>query len=311
MRQYGIGYQGSKSQIAEDIINVLPAGKRLVDLFGGGFAISHCALLSGKWDAVWYNDINPLLPKLIQDAIDGKYSYERFIPEWISREDFFARKDSDGYVKYCWSFSCNGIDYLYGKDKEEFKRFCHEWVINDQPIPGLENLRSDYPCEPKYFDKRRKELKKIADQCRIDRIRLQHLEQIERLAHLERIQRLDRRGGLTVKDQLTMTMMDYREYEYQDGDIVYCDIPYPNCVEMSKNKNYETNFDHGAFYQWAISRQFPVYFSSYRLGSVLWEKDKYITKAGQGNGSIRREVLYCVDNDFVPPKKYTQGWLFI
>lgn len=33
---YGITYQGSKSGIAENIIDLLPAGNRFVDLFGGG-----------------------------------------------------------------------------------------------------------------------------------------------------------------------------------------------------------------------------------------------------------------------------------
>ena len=42
MKQYGIGYQGSKSAIAEEIIAHLPAGNRLVDLFGGG--ICHISL---------------------------------------------------------------------------------------------------------------------------------------------------------------------------------------------------------------------------------------------------------------------------
>ena len=32
---YGVPYQGNKSRIADIIISVLPAGKRLVDLFGG------------------------------------------------------------------------------------------------------------------------------------------------------------------------------------------------------------------------------------------------------------------------------------
>lgn len=47
--RYGIPYQGSKNQIAENILKFLPGGKRLVDLFGGGGAISHCASLSYKW----------------------------------------------------------------------------------------------------------------------------------------------------------------------------------------------------------------------------------------------------------------------
>lgn len=33
---YGVPYQGNKSRIADRIISVLPSGKRLVDLFGGG-----------------------------------------------------------------------------------------------------------------------------------------------------------------------------------------------------------------------------------------------------------------------------------
>lgn len=33
---YGMPYLGSKNSIAEDIIDFLPSGNRLVDLFGGG-----------------------------------------------------------------------------------------------------------------------------------------------------------------------------------------------------------------------------------------------------------------------------------
>ena len=33
---YGVPYQGNKSRIADLIISILPAGRRLVDLFGGG-----------------------------------------------------------------------------------------------------------------------------------------------------------------------------------------------------------------------------------------------------------------------------------
>lgn len=46
---YGISYQGGKSRIAEAIVGALPAADVLVDLFGGGGAVTHCAALSGKW----------------------------------------------------------------------------------------------------------------------------------------------------------------------------------------------------------------------------------------------------------------------
>ena len=45
---YGFPYMGSKSKIAKQVINSLPAGKRLIDLFGGGGAITHCAVESKK-----------------------------------------------------------------------------------------------------------------------------------------------------------------------------------------------------------------------------------------------------------------------
>ena len=57
---YGVPYMGSKNRIAKDIIDLLPSGNRLVDLFAGGCAITHCALLSGKWSRILNNDKLPL-----------------------------------------------------------------------------------------------------------------------------------------------------------------------------------------------------------------------------------------------------------
>lgn len=124
--KYGITYQGSKNAIAEKIIEVLPSGRRFVDLFGGGAAISHCAVLSGKWKKVLYNEYNPLLVDLIKRAINGDYQNEK---RWISREDFFKLKEQEGYVKYCWSFSCAGNGYLYSKEIEPWKKALHYAIV--------------------------------------------------------------------------------------------------------------------------------------------------------------------------------------
>lgn len=281
---------------------------------------------------VLYNDIDPLLPVLILDAINGKYNFDNFTPEWIDRETFLQKRETDGFVKYGWSFSNNGIDYIYGKNIEETKHAGHEWVLHGTPIPGLEDLQCDLPCEPKYCHERRNVLRiYVKEKCNkrlelqhleyLKRLqvlehlirleRLQHLERLERVQHLERLERVQHLDGLERLGKLEMTCMDYREYKYQDGDVVYCDIPYPNGIDTRPSKNYQTEFDHGAFYQWAISRPYPVYFSSYKLGGIVWEGDKNVTKAGYGNSLVRREVLYCVDNDFETPKKYYQGWLFV
>lgn len=48
-KHYGVPYQGNKSRIADRIISVLPAGKRLVDLFGGGVRLptAQCFQING------------------------------------------------------------------------------------------------------------------------------------------------------------------------------------------------------------------------------------------------------------------------
>ena len=99
--RYGVPYQGNKSRIADILISVLPAGERLVDLFGGGGAITHCAMLSDKWHSFLYNDLNEMITGLFLDAISGKYHNEKRV---ITREQFEAEKDTDAYVKYIWSF---------------------------------------------------------------------------------------------------------------------------------------------------------------------------------------------------------------
>ena len=139
--KYGIIYQGSKNAMAEKIIEILPSGRRFVDLFGGGAAISHCAVLSGKWQKVLYNEYNPLLVDLIKKAINGDYQNEK---RWISREDFFKLKEQDGYIKYCWSFSCAGINYLYSKEVEHWKKALHyARVLGDTSLFAEFGIKTD------------------------------------------------------------------------------------------------------------------------------------------------------------------------
>lgn len=106
-------YKGSKNTIAMDIVNMLPPGDVLVDTFAGGCAITHAALLSGKWKRIICNDIIPGQTETFLNAVNGMYANET---RWISREDFFRLKDQDPYVRMCWSFGNDLRSYLYGVD---------------------------------------------------------------------------------------------------------------------------------------------------------------------------------------------------
>ena len=44
-----------------------------------------------------------------------------------------------------------------------------------------------------------------------------------------------------------------------EGAVVYCDPPYKNTAK------YLVDFDHEAFYHWALTRDYPVFISEYAM----------------------------------------------
>ena len=288
---YGIGYQGSKSQIVEEIIEFLPRGKRLVDLCGGGFAVTHCAMLRGKWEKYLYNEYNSGLVELIKRSIKGEYNYGVFTPRWISREEFKEKKEKDSYVKYVWSFSNNGFTYFCGKDKEEIAKSLHNYVVYKKKNEYIEN---NYKEIDKYvvsedISTRRKELGRYFKELTGERKRQEQLERLERLQQLERLERLPQ------LERLEITNKSYEDYEYEEGDVVYIDPPYEN----TKGYN-EEEFDHQKFYDWVASREYEVYFSSYEISDTkrfkkVWCKEKR---------SLMCRAKYTYNNEYI----YTQRW---
>ena len=300
MTLYGIPYQGSKTKIAPNIIQLLPKGKRFVDLFGGGFAMSHCARLSGKYGIVLYNEINPLLPPLIQGALMGAYNYNRFKPEFITREQFYKRKNADGYVRYIWSFGNSGKEYLFGENLEPLKREAHDFVVFGKPTQHFK--RAEKAVTSKDIHVRRVQFcgwfrknKRRFDMEQLERLeRLEQLERLERLEQLERLPRFDLQQLeqlerlQQLEQRIKITCGSYADYEYQDGDVVYCDPPYEGTAD------YGNAFDHTAFYDWVASRPYQVWFSSYqgvKGFKLVWAR-QIRSSLGAGNSSINFECVY-------------------
>lgn len=119
---YGLPYMGSKNKIASDIVKQLPPAEYFVDLFCGGCAVTHAAILSGKYRKFIINDISGDMPQLFVDSLRGKFRDET---RWISREDFEKQKDTDAYIRCVWSFGNNGQTYLYNKEIEPWKKALH------------------------------------------------------------------------------------------------------------------------------------------------------------------------------------------
>lgn len=120
-RRFGISYMGSKNKIVKALISQLPSAKYFIDLFAGGCAMTHGAMLSGKYERFIANDISDAL-SLFQGAINGEFRDEK---RWISRDDFFALKDKEPYIRYCWSFGNKGEGYLYSEEIEPYKKAYH------------------------------------------------------------------------------------------------------------------------------------------------------------------------------------------
>ena len=274
--RYGIPYKGSKNKLAEQIVMQLPRKTNFYDLFCGGCAVTHAALISGKWQHYFINDLDSGMPQLFYDAINGKFANEK---RWISRKDFFALKDKEPYIKAVWSFGNNGYDYMYSKEVEHWKKALHyARVFNDFSLlreMGIDSDGSRIDIK-KHFDEYKekyiaysikklgftdseineyKELKEkgIFDNLiwgSVGRLQLQKRlsEYDKRLQSLQRLQSLEK------------TSLDYRKVNILPDSVLYCDIPYKNTDEYTCG-----SFDHQAFYDWCAKQKELVVVSSYEM----------------------------------------------
>ena len=262
---YGIPYQGSKNFLARRIVDLLPAGGKFYDLFAGGCAVLHAAMLSGKWRAFHANDTNGMPIRAFKDAIAGKFMDET---RWISREEFFRLKDTDAYAAICFSFGNNLVTYAYNKNIERIKHAAHKAVfyLDTEELEAITG--EDFGALKNYTDGRTRYLayKKIIRKSsrRINLERLQSLESLERLQSLQSLERLERLQSLQI------TTGDYADVPIEEDSTVYCDIPYIGTASYK-----DADFDHERFYEWADTRQFPVFVSEYKMPDAfvpIWQR---------------------------------------
>lgn len=236
-------YMGSKSKIAKWIVDMLPAAHTWVEPFAGGCAVTHAAILSGKYKKFIINDITDSA-KVFVDAINGKFKNEN---RWISRSDFLELKDEDAYVRLCFSFGNDQKTYCYSREIEPYKRAFHYAVMfNDfKPFEELgiqlnisKTFNSDY--------ERRIHIKKHLIAIRKDK----HAGDLQSLQSLQRLQSLE---------SLHPLQLDYRDVPLPKSDyIVYCDPPYVN------TNSYLNSFNHDEFYKWALSIK-NLFISEYEM----------------------------------------------
>lgn len=302
--RYGVPYQGSKNSIAREIVEFLPAADTLIDICAGGCAITHASLelcqgFAPKWRHIISNDINPMPGRLFRDAIAGKYASET---RWISREDFFALKDSDAYVKYCWSFANNGEQYMYSCEKEPWKRAVHfARVLGDRgPLRefGIDSDGSSRDIRAHADEYRQKYIRWMMEKQPHTAQKTVHIgkrfweiQSLERLQSLTNLQSLGRLKSLENLHMLSQTVLSFEDCEIPRNAVVYADIPY----EQTDCRAYK-GFDNQKFYDWAARQRVPVFISSYEISDpqfvCVWEKAKRCLLQAGGGGAMRTERIY-------------------
>lgn len=211
---YGLPYMGSKNKIAEWVLSHLPKAENLYDLFCGGCAITHCAMVHNKYQNYIINDIKGIMPQLFVDCLNGKYKDEK---RWISREDFFKLKDTDGYVHTCFSFGNKGQTYLYGESREQIKKAMHYAIMfDDFSLLDEFGIKVNGMSEIKDIGKKYTNLKKIMKQ-HVGRC---DCENIERLQRLKRINRFDVQN-IEAQGNISNFNKSYDEIEIKPNSVIY------------------------------------------------------------------------------------------
>lgn len=288
---------GSKNKIAEWVVSHLPRAEHFYDLFAGGCAISHCAILSRKWKKVHVNDINSVMPSLFIDAINGKFKDET---RWISHDDFFRlRRTGDAYVDICFSFGSRyGNTYAYSKDLEPVKKAIHHAVffrdyslmrdIADIDFSALDNI-DDYYC--RYTLLRKMLPNNIALESFVRLIRVQS---IERLNRMNSISEMDKEW---IHDMLDVTSVSYDEVDIKPNSVIYADIPYRNTGTYDRQK-----FDYDKFYDWASRQENPLFISEYYMPEdrfvCIAEKNKRCCMAANSNSQMNVERIFVPKHQF-------------
>ena len=286
---YGLPYKGSKNKIAVEIVKQLPPAEHFYDVFAGGCAIAHAAILSGKYKVVHLNDIERT-PQFFVDCINGKLKDEHRV---ITREEFQMFKDTDLYIALCWSFGNNGSSYLWSPETERIKIEACRMIMADTWQQRrqhylvfchiLQNMLGIYADRKNTAKQNHQKLIDAAN----GGINLQRLKRMERLQH----------GGMS-PCQIVCTNLDYRQLTFEPDSVVYADPPYEGSSQYRCGK-----FDSDEFWRWATSVP-NIYVSSYQAPDIwqtIWEKEKRSTYSSANNTLKTVEKLFKNPLNQCPP----------
>lgn len=319
---YGVSYTGSKNKIAAEVVYNLPSAPLLIDVFAGGGAITHAALLSHRFSSILANDYDCGALQLFYRASHGLIDFEEERKRWVSREDFKRLKDTDPIVRYNWSFSNGGRNYLYSKEIEPYKRAyhfarnCNDWTewnaIGFEKVEPTRLSIRDHAEEIKdiyirwwlkhncYEGDIEVLIANLSQDIKLRKslVSLENLESLQSLQSLLRLERLERLGSLERLERLTISKADYKDiFVSEPTTVIYCDPPYIN-TSGYEDAIRESGFNHAEFYDWCEAQKGLVVLSEYTAPAdrftCVWSKEKIVLAGGAKYQSTKVERLFVV-----------------
>lgn len=324
--RYGLPYMGSKSKIARWVVERLPKGDTLYDVFCGGCAITDYAMRARKYRSYVVNDITNI-GFVFKKALDGGFRNET---RWIDRKTYFENLE-DPYVYLCFSFGNNpACRYAYAVDLEPWKKALHWCYVFNDP-----SLMHEYGVDIPVCDDKTGYSKWIRNNDAYIREKYcawvnEHREEIERESglklRLERLQSLQRLQSLeNPSDSLHISQGDYRDVVIpKSSGVVYCDPPYRNTrqycdMEGGEKRDLTKTFDYDKFYAWCEYQSYvnrnPVFVSSYDLPSDKFRRVASVDKGSSLHGGVNHyddkiEGLYVPKEQACDLVDYVQVKLF-
>ena len=263
--RYGTPYRGSKAAIAEWVVSNLPSSNTFVDLFAGGCAVTHAAMVSGRFGRFIANDLGEA-PDVFKAAIDGEFAGYATVP---THEEFFG--SDDPALRLMYSFGNDSKTFLWSKKLEPVKNPATRMVT----APSVWERKRAYNEFLKALRAYIEDGNGMPDRAGHD-------------GELQGLQGLERLEGLEIKH------LDYRSVEIPSGSTVYADPPYRDTNNKAYGKHGE-GFDFEAFDTWLAIVPFPVIVSEYTAPAGCTEIaviEKRVNVAATGNTQRKLERLF-------------------
>lgn len=221
---FGLPYQGSKGKFADEIVALFPKAENFIDIFFGGGAVTHAAMLSGKFKNFIANDLRKT-PQAWNRCAEGDLG-DLF--RFVGREEF--KETDDMLVKMVWSFGASCKTYACTGLNETIFRLVMGATVDERYAAWRRLLKEIQGREGNLYN----DLHSVHPACTLRRL-----------------------SAIKGLPKVACHNLDYREVAIPENSVVYCDPPYEGC------SGYDSPFDHDAFWEWVRTVNVPVFVSSY------------------------------------------------